>query len=133
MGVLRTGINVPPSAEYRDTTTNESLLASLAQLKPAGGKVGELIRLPEDPQSWDKFAGPNLFRRDLQPGKAQTGVWPLVVMIGACLFFFRYSQSSRADSLGSVGGLVCAHDSARSSSGDCSSARSTASDQTAST
>ena len=36
MGVLRTGINVPPSAEYRDTTTNESLLAALAQLKPVG-------------------------------------------------------------------------------------------------
>ncbi len=88
LGVLRTGINVPPSAEFRDTTTNEALLSALAQLKPSGGKSGELIRLPADPQTWDKFAGPNLFRRDLQPGRAQNGVWPLVVMAGACLFFF---------------------------------------------
>ncbi|WP_254512953.1 VWA domain-containing protein [Anatilimnocola floriformis] len=88
LGVLRTGINVPPSAEYRETTTNEALLASLAQLKPAGGKAGELIRLPDDPDTWRKFAGPNLFRRDLQPGRGLTAIWPTVVLIGACLFFF---------------------------------------------
>lgn len=87
MGVLRTGVNVPYSAEFRDTTTNESLLATLASLKPEGGKPGEVIRLPDDPNQWGKFAGPNLYRRDLPPGRSLTGIWPLTVFAAACLFF----------------------------------------------
>lgn len=88
MGVLRTGVNVPSSAEYRDVTSNDELLLSLAALKPAGGQPGEVIRLPENPQQWGRFPGPNVYRRDLAPGRALTGVWPTVVLIGACLFFF---------------------------------------------
>jgi Mg-chelatase subunit ChlD len=88
MGMLRTGVNVPSSAEYRDVTANEELLLSLASLKPDGGKHGEVIRLPEDPRQWGQFPGPDVFRRDLAPGRALTGVWPTVVLIGACLFFF---------------------------------------------
>jgi Mg-chelatase subunit ChlD len=88
MGVLRTGVNVPYSPEYRDTTTNEALLTSLASLKPEGGKPGEIIRLPEDPAQWSKFPGPNVYRRDLPPGRSLTGIWPMTVLVAACLFFF---------------------------------------------
>ncbi|WP_425618173.1 VWA domain-containing protein [Anatilimnocola sp. NA78] len=88
MGVLRTGVNVPYSAEYKDTTTNEQLLATLASLKPEGGQPGELIRLPEDSSLWAQFSSPNHFRRDLPPGRLLTGVWPLFVLIAACLFLF---------------------------------------------
>ncbi|WP_145086069.1 VWA domain-containing protein [Anatilimnocola aggregata] len=88
MGILRTGVNIPYSAEYRDTTTNESLLASLAAIKPAGGQPGELVRLPENSQQWSQFTQANHFRRDLPPGRSLTGVWPTTVLIAACLFFF---------------------------------------------
>jgi hypothetical protein len=88
MGVLRTGVNVPYSPEYRDTTTNEALLTSLASLRPEGGKPGEVIRLPEDPTQWGKFPGPNVYRRDLPPGRSLTGIWPMTVLVAACLFFF---------------------------------------------
>jgi Mg-chelatase subunit ChlD len=88
LGVLRTGVNIASSAEFRETTANESLLVSIAAMSPLGGKPGEVIRLPEDSAHWSQFAGPNIFRRDLTPGRSLTGVWPVVVLISACLFFF---------------------------------------------
>lgn len=42
---IRTGVNVPYSAEYRDRETNMSLLRYLASLKPTDGEPGKLIGL----------------------------------------------------------------------------------------
>lgn len=87
-GVLRVGVNVPYSAEFQDATTNEALLIGLSQLTPAGGKPGEIIRLPDEPASWATWRGPDVFRRDVPPGRLLSSLWPFVVFAAACLFFF---------------------------------------------
>ncbi len=86
-GLLRTGVNVPYSAEFKDQAADEQLMLQLASITPRGGKPGEIIRLPDDPTQWRGFAGPNIFRRDLAPGRALTALWPLAVLAGAGLFF----------------------------------------------
>ncbi len=85
-GVLRSGVSVPYSPEFYDTSANEALLLTMAALHPKGGTRGEIIRLPEDPASWSRFLGPNVFRRDLAPARTLTAVWPLVMLIAAGLF-----------------------------------------------
>ena len=87
MGVLRTGVTTPFSAEFRETEANEGLLLSLAGLVPPGGAHGEVIRLPDDPRSWREWLGPNLFRRDLPRGRSLTDIWPLLVCIASGVFF----------------------------------------------
>jgi len=86
-GLLRTGVNVPYSAEFKDHAANEELMLQLASISPPGGKPGEIIRLPDDPKQWRRFAGPDVFRRDLPPGRALSALWPLAVLLGAGLFF----------------------------------------------
>jgi uncharacterized membrane protein len=84
--VLRTGVNVPYSPEFRDLESNEALLVSLAAMRPAGGKSGEIIRLPDNRQDWSRWAGPNIFRRDLPRARTLTSIWPAVVLVAAGIF-----------------------------------------------
>lgn len=91
-GVLRSGVNVPHSPEFLDSEANEALLLTLAAICPQNGPQGEVIRLPPDPSAWSRFAGPNIFRRDLPPGRVLTGVWPLVLLCAGGLFLLDISN-----------------------------------------
>lgn len=86
-GVLRSGVEIPYSPEFRDMASNEALLMELAARRTPNGTHGEIIRLPDDPATWSRFQGPNVFRRDLPPGRSYTNVWPLVLLIAAGVFF----------------------------------------------
>jgi uncharacterized membrane protein/uncharacterized protein YegL len=89
---LRTGVSVPYSAEFQDTEANEQLLLTLARLTPTGGEPGEIIRLPDDPQTWSRWIGPNIFRRDMARGRQLTSIWPLVLLIAAGIFLLDVMQ-----------------------------------------
>ncbi len=86
---LRTGINVPYSAEYRDREENLALLSDIAGLIPTGGQPGMLIEEPGrslvDPELVQRF---NSFRHDLLPATSPQDVWHLLLLAGGCLFFF---------------------------------------------
>lgn len=87
-GLLRAGVNVPYSAEFRENEANENLLISLASLHAPSVPHGEIIRLPEEPRDWHRFAGPNIFRRDLPRACTVTDAWPLALLLGAFAFLF---------------------------------------------
>jgi hypothetical protein len=85
------GVNVPYSDEFRDRQTNEGLLKSLAALEPKQGAPGKLIaddNLNDTPtQQLAKLLEVNTFRHDLPPATSSQDVWPLLLLIGSCLFF----------------------------------------------
>lgn len=85
---LRTGINIPYSAEYRRLETNDALLASLARVRPEGGAAGQLIDEPDEAKRPEALLAADPFRRDLRPAVSRQDVWPLVLLLGGCLFFF---------------------------------------------
>lgn len=75
---IMTGVNVPYSSEFRDRETNMALLSGLARLQPKGGESGQVI---DEPLSVDTF------REGLAPAISSQDVWPLFVMLTACIFF----------------------------------------------
>ena len=83
--VLRSGANVPYSAEYRDRETNEELLKSLASMAPEGGEPGELIQVDFQPGR-TTAADINTFRRNLPKSISTRDIWPLLVLMAGCLF-----------------------------------------------
>ncbi len=86
-GLIRTGVNVPYSAEYRDRETNEALLQSLAQMKPRGGQPGKVISGQLEPGRVDQLLKTSTFRRDLARSISTRDIWPLLVMLAGCVFF----------------------------------------------
>lgn len=83
---LLTGVDVPYSAEFRDRESNLALLTTMASLAPDGGGPGAVIpaATSDDPGAWLKV---NPFRRDTPPATASRDVWPLLVMLAACILF----------------------------------------------
>ncbi len=94
---IRTGINVPYSAEFRDRVTNHALLMSLAKLEPKGGEPGKLLApslgemigniRSEDKESKEKVDEASAFRRNLASAVSSNYVWPWLALITGCLFF----------------------------------------------
>jgi uncharacterized membrane protein/Mg-chelatase subunit ChlD len=91
-GMLRTGVNVGYSQEFRDRQTNELLLESLASLPAKGGEPGKVLPpLPNvSEQNAERVLAPQLaidpFRRDLPKAVASQDIWHWLVMAGSCLF-----------------------------------------------
>ena len=85
--MLQSGVNVPYSREFKDQTSNEQLLISLASLTPRRRKHGEIIRLPDDPAKWSQFAGPDVFRHDLPQGRMLSAIWHLALLLAGLVFF----------------------------------------------
>lgn len=84
--VLRTGVNVAYSAEFRDRTANESLLTSLASLKPTGGPLGQLTK-PLPAAGTANAAPPvDFFRHDLPPARGRRDLWPELVLLSTAVF-----------------------------------------------
>jgi hypothetical protein len=87
-GVIRTGVSVGYSPEYRDQETNLPLLESLARLNAAGGTAGRLIEtdLAAD-AAGETIAAADPFRRDLKLGHSSQAAWPWFVVAATCLFW----------------------------------------------
>jgi hypothetical protein len=84
---LRTGINVPYSDEFRNLEPNEPLLAQLGQLLPEGGQPGQTIESPDGFQRMGPMLEVNSFRHDLPKATSSQDIWPLLLLVGSCIFF----------------------------------------------
>jgi uncharacterized membrane protein len=86
---IRTGVNVPYSAEYRDRMANLTLLQDIAAIEPEDGKRGivmEDVKLPiGDPKFAEQY---NSFRHNLKKASSREDVWYLLLFAASCLFFF---------------------------------------------
>mgnify|MGYP003618654201 CR=1 FL=1 len=80
---LRTGVNVAYSDEFRDREPNRTLLASLASLTPAGGRVGRLWPPLETPHV---AAASDFFRRDLPHAAGHRDLWPDLLSAALVVF-----------------------------------------------
>ena len=85
---IRTGVNVSYSAEFRADESNTALLEQIAALAPAGGEPGMLLAAPPAGEPLEELLQANPFRRDLPKSTASDDVWPLLLVIGSCVFFF---------------------------------------------
>jgi uncharacterized membrane protein/Mg-chelatase subunit ChlD len=86
---IRTGVNVPYSAEFSDREADIALLESLADLTPKGGKQGLFMNQQLTPAGIDTLlATTDPFRRDLPPANSSQDTWHWLVLTAGCLFFF---------------------------------------------
>ncbi|MCC7476383.1 MAG: VWA domain-containing protein [Pirellulales bacterium] len=93
--MIRTGINVGYSDEFRTRQTNTPLLESIADLPAKKGEPGKLLPpLPELPTEAEKAAkklqpqlAVNPYRRDLPLAVSSQDIWPWLVLAASCCFF----------------------------------------------
>jgi len=85
--LIRTGVNVPYSAEYRNRETDEELLRYLAARDPEGGQPGLVIAAGAEPGPADLLTVDS-FRHDLAKATSSQDVWHFLLLFGGCLFFF---------------------------------------------
>lgn len=88
MAPIRTGVNVPYSAEFRNRVTNLALLQAMAGLAPRGGSPGTVIETPDGSSDVEQLLQVDPFRHDLPPATSRQDVWHLLLFIAGCLFFF---------------------------------------------
>jgi hypothetical protein len=93
--MIRTGVNIGYSDEFRDRETNDTLLESIAKLPAKQGEAGQLLpplpNVPEENERAEQALAPQLavdpFRRDLPMAVATQDIWPWLVLAGSCVFF----------------------------------------------
>ena len=85
--MIRKGINVGYSNEFRPEETNLALLESMANLPAKGGQAGQLTQALAAGADLDELLDSNPFRRDLPDAVANQDIWPTLVMLASCLFF----------------------------------------------
>jgi uncharacterized membrane protein/Mg-chelatase subunit ChlD len=85
---IRTGVNVPYSAEFSDREADPALLTSMAELVPKGGASGVVIRDPSGKDDLDALLETDCFRHDLPRASSGQDVWPALLVVAGCLFFF---------------------------------------------
>jgi hypothetical protein len=93
--IIRTGVNIGYSEEYRDRETNITLLERLAGLPAKRGEPGKLLpplpSVPDDNEQATKALEPQLaidpYRRDLPQAVASQDIWPWLVLAASCVFF----------------------------------------------
>jgi len=93
--MIRTGVNVGYSDEFRNRETNTPLLESIAELKAKKGEAGKLLpplpELPDDAakaeQKLNQHLAVNPFRRDLPQAISSQDIWPWLVLAASVCFF----------------------------------------------
>jgi len=85
---IRTGVNVPYSAEFSDREADPALLAGMAELVPKGGEPGAVIRDPSGKDKLETLLATDCFRHDLPLASSGQDVWHVLVFVAGCLFFF---------------------------------------------
>ena len=88
MSSIRTGVNVPYSAEFSDREPDLGLLTTLAELAPKAGEPGRVIDGTLDSGGIENLLAVNSFRRDLPAATNTQDIWHLLVLAAGCLFFF---------------------------------------------
>ncbi len=83
---LRSGVNVPYSAEYRDRRANDALLERIASLPATSGRAGVVIRGTSGKGDIDSLLKTDTFRHDLPPVEKTFDAWPQLLWIAAGLF-----------------------------------------------
>ncbi len=86
--MLMAGVNVPYSQEYRDRESNLALVTALARMTPKDGEPGLIIQGEMAPGKMDQLLEADTFRHNLPKARSSQDVWPLLVLVAACLFFF---------------------------------------------
>ncbi len=92
-GMIRTGVNVGYSEEFRDRETNLPLLQTIASLKPERGEPGVLVgaeqntMLTGNPQILPALLTVDPYRRDMPAAMSSQSIWPWIVLFASCLFF----------------------------------------------
>jgi uncharacterized membrane protein/Mg-chelatase subunit ChlD len=87
-GSIRTGINVPYSPEFGDRESDPALLASMAQMTVKDGPAGVIIEDKTGKLTSPGLLAANSFRHDLPQAASVRDVWPNVLLIAGCVFFF---------------------------------------------
>ena len=85
--LILAGVNVPYSSEFSDRESNMALLKSLARLTPKEGRPGKVIEGRMDKEKVDVLLGTNTFRAGLMKAISRQDVWPVFLLIAACVFF----------------------------------------------
>lgn len=91
--MIRTGVNVGYSDEFRDRETNRPLLTQIASLEPRGGQPGKLIdeeagvELPAAGDIPEQLVAVDPYRRDMPQAVSSQDRWPFLVLMASCLFF----------------------------------------------
>ena len=93
--MIRTGMNIGYSDEFRDRETNTPLLESIAELPAKEGEPGKLLPplpdLPEERRRPSEQLQPQLavnpFRRDLPQAVSSQDIWPWLVLAASVCFF----------------------------------------------
>ncbi len=87
---IRAGVNVPYSAEFRDRTTDEPLLETLAAMVPQGGEPGVVIESGTSGDTAERlelWLATDVFRPGMAKAESSQGIWHLLVFVASCLFF----------------------------------------------
>lgn len=85
--MVRTGITVPYSDEFRVRSTNLHLLEQLAALTPEEGEPGKVIDAPGNLDDPKPLAEIDSFRHDLVKATSSQDVWHYLALAACCLFF----------------------------------------------
>ena len=87
--MIRTGVNIGYSNEFRDRETNTPLLKSIAELPAKKGEPGKLMpplpELPEDAEKAEQNAQAATGDRSISPRFAPSRVPPGYLAAGSCL------------------------------------------------
>ncbi len=84
--LLRSAVSVPATAEFDRLTSNDGLLAQIAEGVPRGGERGELIRAPHGLADTAGLLSTNVFRPGVPFAQSRNPVWPLLLVLGSVLF-----------------------------------------------
>jgi hypothetical protein len=85
--LILAGVNVPYSSEFSDRESNMALLKNLASLTPKEGQPGKVIEGRMEEDELDVLLGVDTYRAGLMKAISRQDVWPLFLLIAACVFF----------------------------------------------
>lgn len=90
--MIRTGVNMGVSDEFRDRDTNTPLLESMAALEPIDAQPGQIIGAANGAQLTGQGKLPpglletDPYRRSMKPAVSSQDIWPLLVLAASVLF-----------------------------------------------
>jgi uncharacterized membrane protein len=103
---IRSGVNVPYSAEFRDRQPDVGVLATMATMVPKGGEAGTFADTADGTTDLEQLLDMNPFRRDLERARSSQDIWYYLLLAGGCLFFFDVFNRRVAISFAWVAPLV---------------------------
>lgn len=84
--LVRVGINIPYSEEFKERGINQPLLRTLAGIAPKNGKAGAMVDLEQTLASENENERPSFFREGLAHGASARDAWPLALFLASCIF-----------------------------------------------